>query len=639
MDAAFEQLTNRETGSTTPPVSEAAVMRAVRDEVLRRSAAARRQRGPDPVQPARGPMPQADLPDAAAGPLAAFLAEVGDTDERVLVPAELATAMLAALPPLPAPTALPSRTAAARERAFATLGRAAFLRGELASNNLDTVEPLLRTALDNAGFASGNASDPLLLEIAMRAAMEGYRAEASGMMASRAAPAAVVQTASGPTTSSPQVAPTPAVPRVETPLRSVAAAATLLSPDTAISVAFTAFRKAKKVDRAWQASAERDAETTIRMFTEFFGDLPLREVTRELLRQFRSNLSEICSDWGQAADYADPSDPRGNRRVAASEVLRVSRGRPPTVKRLSTKTINKNTSALSGLWKWAEAEAGCEGLPNPTQGMQKKLKGADRRRAAKNAREAFRVSEIQQVFTSVAWNSWSPLHDGSGSALRPTGQASRYFGLLLGAYMGMREREIVQLRVGDVEVLDDGLVLIHVRPLADADYAAEIGISRHRRAETENTLKTLAADRVVPVHPVVLGRGFLQYLRLRGGAGGDFLFLDITSTEKGARNLSRSFLELRRELGIVRPKLDFHSLRHSARTMLAGLQASRDDLDLIFGHENASDREHVREVYQKGNWHRPLAETLARLTYGVAPFGEEVGVVEQMRRDGFVLCR
>ncbi|MFH5927591.1 hypothetical protein, partial [Roseomonas sp. SXEYE001] len=101
MDAAFEQLTDRETGPTTSPVSEAAVMQAVRDEILRRSAAARRQRGPDPVQPVRAPMPQADLPDAVAGPLAAFLAEIGDTDERVLIPAELAAAMLAALPPLP----------------------------------------------------------------------------------------------------------------------------------------------------------------------------------------------------------------------------------------------------------------------------------------------------------------------------------------------------------------------------------------------------------------------------------------------------------------------------------------------------------------------------------------------------------
>jgi integrase len=187
-------------------------------------------------------------------------------------------------------------------------------------------------------------------------------------------------------------------------------------------------------------------------------------------------------------------------------------------------------------------------------------------------------------------------------------------------------------------VLEHNLALIHIRPLAEADYAADLGISRHRQAETENTLKTAGADRVVPVHPVVLRLGFLQYLRLRGCSSTDFLFGDITSAEKGARNLSRSFLLLRRELGIVRPGLDFHSLRHSGRTMLNGLRVSRNDLDLIFGHESASDRDHVREVYQKGHWHRPLAQALARLTYGVAAFGEDTAALEQMRRDGFVLC-
>jgi integrase len=566
MDAAFEQLVDRETGLTPVPASEAAVMRAVRDEVVRRAASARRRRGADPVQPARGPMPEVPLPDEVAAPLAAFLAGLGDTDEQVFVPADLATAMLAALPPLPAPTGLPSRTAAAKERALAAMGRAAFLRGELTSNNLDTVEPLLSAALDSIGLPTADMRDPALLEAAMAGAIEGFRSEAVQAHVFRPPQADVRPSVHPQPHPPPASAPAPVAAPVPVAKQTTPSRPAPLSPDTALTVAFEAFRKAKRVDGAWQASAERDAETTIRLFTEFFGDLPLREVTREVVREFRTHLLEICSDWGQAAEYADPTDPKGNRRVDAREVLRISRQRPPTVKRLSTRTINKNTSALSGLWKWAEADAGCKDLPNPTQGMQKKVKGAARRQAAKEAREAFRVSEIQQIFTSARWASWSPFADASLSALRPAGQASRYFGVLLGAYMGMREREIVQLRVGDVEVLEGGLVLVHVRPLADADYAAELGISRHRRTERENTLKTAAADRVVPVHPVVLGRGFVEYLRLRDGSAADFLFDDIGSVEKGARNLSRSFLELRRDLGVVRPGLNFHSLRHSART-------------------------------------------------------------------------
>jgi hypothetical protein len=68
------------------------------------------------------------------------------------------------------------------------------------------------------------------------------------------------------------------------------------SPDTPRNDGFEAFRKAKRVDGAWKASAKRDAETTIRLFTEFFGDLSLRGVTREVVREFRGHLLEICSD-------------------------------------------------------------------------------------------------------------------------------------------------------------------------------------------------------------------------------------------------------------------------------------------------------------------------------------------------------
>jgi hypothetical protein len=103
MDTAFEQLVDRETGLAAAPVSEAAVMRLVRDEVVRRAAGARRRRGPDPVQPARGPAAEVPLLDEVAALLAAFLDGIGDTHEQVPVPADLAAAMLAVLPPLPAP--------------------------------------------------------------------------------------------------------------------------------------------------------------------------------------------------------------------------------------------------------------------------------------------------------------------------------------------------------------------------------------------------------------------------------------------------------------------------------------------------------------------------------------------------------
>ncbi|MBP0446072.1 hypothetical protein J8J14_14945 [Roseomonas sp. SSH11] len=80
MDAAFEQLLHQGPGPQSSPGTEAAVMRAVRDEVVRRCTEARRRRGPDPVLPGRAPLAEAAPPSEVAAPLAAFLSGIPDTD-------------------------------------------------------------------------------------------------------------------------------------------------------------------------------------------------------------------------------------------------------------------------------------------------------------------------------------------------------------------------------------------------------------------------------------------------------------------------------------------------------------------------------------------------------------------------------
>jgi hypothetical protein len=138
--------------------------------------------------------------------------------------------------------------------------------------------------------------DPALLEAAMLGAIEGFRCEAGQAHVSSPPPAdlrpPVYPQPNPPSVLAPAPAPSPS-PLAEPTVPTRPAP---LSPDTAITFAFEAFRKAKRVDGAWRASAERDAETTIRLFTEFFGDLSLREVTREVVREFRGHLLEICSD-------------------------------------------------------------------------------------------------------------------------------------------------------------------------------------------------------------------------------------------------------------------------------------------------------------------------------------------------------
>jgi hypothetical protein len=204
--------------------------------------------------------------------------------------------MISALPAPQTSSPLPSRTAAARDRALLARGKTAYLRGELTSSNTAAVEPLLRDALERLGLDAAAVSDPSLAEAALAGAIHGYRAVADQVLSITPVPALPPSPANpiAVAVSSERQSP-PAPPTASSPTPSAAGSAAL-SPDTPLSMAFAEYRKAKKIDESRSARAERDVETTIRLFTELVGNVPLRGLTREQVSDFRSALADICSD-------------------------------------------------------------------------------------------------------------------------------------------------------------------------------------------------------------------------------------------------------------------------------------------------------------------------------------------------------
>lgn len=556
------------------------------------------------------------------------------------VPAALAGQLAAIVASLPVPQPQPLKSHHGVDAAACSaMGRISMLEHSLAISDHEITGDLLPAVLQLLSLNAEGAARHVLGEAVLKGQLEAWRQEHDRLRSvfpSSAELAREASDANSLTLESSTPSPIPPSGPTPPPLPTQSTSAGALTPDLRVSEAFTHYQAAKKVERAWTSDTERDAETAVRLFCELVGDKRLREISRIDALKFRTELSMISSDWGQSKLYRDPTSSNINSRVNARTAVEISKKRPEITK-LAPKTINKQTSTLNSLWDWARDNAGCDALPHPFAKLQKKPKGRLRRVAAKAARDAFQISDIQKIFTSKTWTNETPFADDERSALRLGARPSRYFGLLLAAYGGLRLSEIVQLRIGDV-VQHDGFATLRIGALDDAKYAGELRNGRHGTITDRNSVKSDAAVRTVPVHPVLIRQGLLRYIELQGGKPADMLFHDVQrATKDRGKNLARFFRELRDEL-VFGPKKTFHSFRHTVRTMLDSILADKGRVDVLIGHEEARSADHVSAVYNKGLWLRPLFDDLSRLGYGIAAFDEDAALVQRLQRDGFVLA-
>ena len=123
--------------------------------------------------------------------------------------------------------------------------------------------------------------------------------------------------------------------------------------------------------------------------------------------------------------------------------------------------------------------------------------------------------------------------------------------VLIGAFTGARAGELCALTKDDVREKD------------------EIPFIAIRSGKTEN------ATRVVPLHPQLIEAGFLEYV----ATCQDELF-GITG-----KTLSKRFPAYRRDLGVDRPGVVFHSLRKTVVTILEGKEVAENIVAHIVGHK------------------------------------------------------
>lgn len=344
----------------------------------------------------------------------------------------------------------------------------------------------------------------------------------------------------------------------------------------AFKEAADAFLKQAQRDQSAKLTAQTigQYEATFRLFDDWADRPGLTQVSRAQAADFLEAVSKLSPTWGRS--------PKTKTRTFAQLAEKFGTGK----KRLSNRTLNRYSTALSQVWKWAEKAGRFEGK-NPWQGQS--FREGERRATAKYP---FKPDELKLLLSTV------PVRE----ARALTTEETLVWVCWIAAYSGMRLNEICDRRVTDLRV-ESGVAFLDV-----------------------SGAKTEAGDRRVPVHSELIALGLLDYSK----HGEEWLFPALKpGGPDGKRSwyLSKRFTEYRRSLKVQRidpntgaDRVDFHSFRRTVIAGLENLHVPENEVAQLVGHERKGITFSVYSV--EGLKLSGLASVVERIKYpGLAGSG------------------
>ena len=231
-------------------------------------------------------------------------------------------------------------------------------------------------------------------------------------------------------------------------------------------------------------------------------------------------------------------------------------------KTISPKTINSHIQMFASFFDWAERHG------HAPHKLFENMKVAKAKNSDTTVK-AYSKDQTALIFKELTEN--------------PSGlvrKDSHKWGTLLGLFTGARLNEICQLDIADIQ--QDGDVWF---------------LNITDEGDDNKSVKANASRRKVPVHSEVIRLGFLDFVASR--KSGKRLFPEYSYNVNGGygRNLGRwyneSFLP---KLGIKKPGIVFHSLRHTMVTRLGQADVQEPIYQCIVGHARAGV---TQQIYLK----------------------------------------
>ncbi|HXQ41760.1 MAG TPA: DUF6538 domain-containing protein [Candidatus Udaeobacter sp.] len=273
-----------------------------------------------------------------------------------------------------------------------------------------------------------------------------------------------------------------------------------------------------------------ECEFTVRRFRELYGRLPVAEITRQHVRDFREAMLQFPANLSN--DEA---------RLPLPEILRRYDGKIG-VRRSAGVSARKRLGFLKTLLRLA-VDAG-DLQENPADGIR--IAEVERQQ-----RLPFSASDLKAIFHR-------PPFIAGGE------RGSTFWLILLGLHTGARLGELLQLVRSDIQV-SDGIEFINITN------------------EGGRRLKTESSRRRVPIHPQLKALGFIDWARKENGG----LFAELLPTDADvqlSKEPSRGLMRLIRAAGIKDDLKTFHSFRHTFKDMCREVGVEEAIGDALTGH-------------------------------------------------------
>jgi len=352
----------------------------------------------------------------------------------------------------------------------------------------------------------------------------------------------------------------------------------VLATGPALSEVLPTFIDLMVKDAGWRGQTLLQNRGTYRIFALRCGDLPVMSYTRHHLRDMYDLLR------GLPAMYAKSPRWKGMTPMQVAETTKSE-----NLPRLTMKTMQRHFAALGSLFRYLIERGQYEGA-NPAHGFTFPQKGRPSQK-----RRMWEGEKLQRLFASPVWT-------GSKSAWQRSKPGceivkdEKYWLPLLGLYHGNRLEEFAQLTRSDVRKEGD----IWYFDIND---------------DGDKQVKNAQSKRRVPIHPVLLVAGFLEYVDGIAPSGSDHLFPQLPpggADKKRGHAFTKWWTRYRRDVGLYEAGLDYHSFRHGVTTKLYAADVSDAIVDELTGHEGKGTS---RVVYKKEMPLQKLYEAICKVEW------------------------
>ncbi len=299
-------------------------------------------------------------------------------------------------------------------------------------------------------------------------------------------------------------------------------------------------------------------EKNLLRFLEIVTDKPLDQYGIEDRQRYRDVLQRLPKCVNRT-------------KYKGMSILEVVKTDIPPDERLSVKTVNMRLIEVATLFNWA-VNNNLVGS-HPFKNAVLKIQQND-----DTERPAISDDDIRKIIENLPKSAEEP---------------SKYWVPLIACFTGMRQSEIAQLDGEDI-VDRDGIWCIDINDRGD------------------KRLKNGNARRIVPLHPMLLRAGLVEFAKKRSGQ--KMLADVIPYNGKYGHQVSKDFAKYRALIGVEGDGQTFHGIRHSVISKLWSAGIPEAHTAAVVGHQRGERESYIR--YAKKNDLRPLLAAIKAIDYG-----------------------